>query len=61
MFVAGTADSQKRATETVVLPPKVKSRLESLRSIPEEPLWRVVVRALDSLEQKAEVATVGAG
>jgi hypothetical protein len=43
--------SGMRADKTIVVPPKLKRRLESLRRVPEDPLWRVIERGLDERDE----------
>ena len=42
---------------TIALTPGVKSRLESLRIIPEESYWRVLERLLDEHAARSRAAT----
>jgi hypothetical protein len=48
---------KRNATVTIALTPGVKSRLESLRIIPEESYWRVLERLLDEHDARSRAAT----
>jgi hypothetical protein len=44
--------SSPTKTTTVTIPSALHSRLEKAKVIEEEPLWKVIERALDSLPEK---------